>query len=101
MKTTTNAEDSQGKFAAFVLVGNKIDLRGSSASSSGGEGSDSHGQRVSKEAALAWCNQHERQLGKVPYFETSASTAENVDAAFLCLVKETLRRYDDLASSQG
>jgi len=102
LRTTTNSEDSEGKFAAFILVGNKIDLRGTSSSSSGGDSlGESVGKRVSKEAAQVWCEQHEQQLGKVPYYETSAATAENVDAAFLSLVRETLRRYDDIASSSG
>mmetsp|Transcript_16690 Transcript_16690/g.35246 ORF Transcript_16690/g.35246 Transcript_16690/m.35246 type:complete len:284 (-) Transcript_16690:198-1049(-) len=59
----------------FVLLGNKIDRP--------------EGERaVSRPAAEAWCERARlgsstEMGGPIPHFETSAKTAENVDAAFL------------------
>eukprot|EP01087_Luapelamoeba_hula_P011399 TRINITY_DN3096_c0_g1_i1.p1 TRINITY_DN3096_c0_g1~~TRINITY_DN3096_c0_g1_i1.p1 ORF type:complete len:220 (+),score=38.53 TRINITY_DN3096_c0_g1_i1:17-676(+) len=89
LKTTNNREDSQGKFAAFVVMGNKADL-----TQVDGD------QRVKREEVNAWCDKHAHQIGQVPYFETSASTGENVEQAFIALVKETLQRHDDISDQQ-
>ena len=58
----------------FVVLGNKSDL--------------SSERKVRSEDAQAWCNQN----GKLPYFETSAKDAVNVDLAFL----EAIRRLNTL-----
>jgi len=58
----------------FVVLGNKIDLEG---------------QRViSQKRALEWC----QSRGNIPYFETSAKEAINVEQAFQTVTKNALRR---------
>ncbi len=58
----------------FVVLGNKIDLEN---------------QRVvSQKRALAWC----QNKGNIPYFETSAKEAINVEQAFqVCLLRVTFQ----------
>jgi len=61
----------------FVVLGNKIDLEG---------------QRViSQQRALAWC-----QSKGIPYFETSAKEALNVEQAFQTVAKNALRQVPPL-----
>jgi Ras-related protein Rab-7A len=61
----------------FVVLGNKIDLEG---------------QRVvSTKRAQAWC----QQKGDIPYFETSAKEAINVEQAFQTIAKNALQQEPD------
>eukprot|EP00741_Cyanophora_paradoxa_P004028 tig00000754_g3913.t1 len=58
----------------FVVIGNKIDLEG---------------QRVvSAKRAIAWC----QSKGNIPYFETSAKEAINVEQAFQVIAKNALKQ---------
>mmetsp|Transcript_20722 Transcript_20722/g.46365 ORF Transcript_20722/g.46365 Transcript_20722/m.46365 type:complete len:146 (-) Transcript_20722:1103-1540(-) len=57
----------------FVVLGNKIDL-------------DS--RVVSQKRAAAWC----QAKGNVPYFETSAKEAINVEQAFLIIARNALKQ---------
>lgn len=60
----------------FVVIGNKVDLD----------------QRVvSQKRALAWC----QAKGAIPYFETSAKEAINVDQAFQVIAKNALRKDNE------
>ena len=64
----------------FVVLGNKIDLEN---------------QRVvSQKKALAWC----QAKGNIPYFETSAKEATNVEQAFQTIARNALKQEteDDL-----
>ena len=67
-------EDGRGANFPFVLLGNKIDRP---------EGE----RQVPRNRAEQWCETAglggEMGGGPIPHFETSAKTAENVDAAFL------------------
>eukprot|EP00163_Fabomonas_tropica_P009635 TRINITY_DN1945_c0_g1_i1.p1 TRINITY_DN1945_c0_g1~~TRINITY_DN1945_c0_g1_i1.p1 ORF type:complete len:206 (-),score=72.30 TRINITY_DN1945_c0_g1_i1:267-884(-) len=61
----------------FVVLGNKIDLEN---------------QRcVSPKRAQAWCQEH----GGIPYFETSAKEAINVEQAFQCVAKNALKQENE------
>ena len=53
----------------FVVLGNKSDLTGD--------------RKISEEESKSWCNQN----GKLPYFETSAKDAVNVDLAFAAAIR--------------
>ncbi|ORY40799.1 hypothetical protein BCR33DRAFT_758496 [Rhizoclosmatium globosum] len=57
----------------FVVVGNKVDLEESR-------------RQVSQKRALQWC----LQKGNIPYFETSAKEAINVDLAFQTMARNAL-----------
>jgi Ras-related protein Rab-7A len=59
----------------FVVLGNKSDL-GSSR------------RQVSQQKAKAWC----ASKGDIPYFETSAKEASNVEQAFHTIAKTALAR---------
>jgi Ras-related protein Rab-7A len=61
----------------FVVIGNKIDLES---------------QRVvPSKRALAWC----QAKGNIPYFETSAKDAINVEQAFQVIAKNALGKEDE------
>jgi len=60
----------------FVVLGNKIDL-------------DS--RVVSQKRALAWC----QAKGNIPYFETSAKEAINVEQAFQVIARNALKQESD------
>merc|ERR1719420_1042807 len=60
----------------FVVLGNKVDL-------------DS--RVVSQKRALAWC----QAKGNIPYFETSAKAAINVEQAFQTIAKNALQQETD------
>ena len=47
-------------------------------------------EQVSQKRALAWC----QAKGAIPYFETSAKEAINVDQAFQVIAKNALRKDD-------
>jgi Ras-related protein Rab-7A len=61
----------------FVVIGNKIDL--------------DHQRVVSQKRAMAWC----QQKGDIPYFETSAKEAINVEQAFQHVAKLALKQEQD------
>eukprot|EP00316_Scyphosphaera_apsteinii_P016545 CAMPEP_0119309382 /NCGR_PEP_ID=MMETSP1333-20130426/15223_1 /TAXON_ID=418940 /ORGANISM="Scyphosphaera apsteinii, Strain RCC1455" /LENGTH=203 /DNA_ID=CAMNT_0007313339 /DNA_START=67 /DNA_END=678 /DNA_ORIENTATION=+ len=60
----------------FVVLGNKVDL-------------DS--RVVSQKRALAWC----QAKGNIPYFETSAKEAINVEQAFQVIAKNALKQESE------
>mmetsp|Transcript_78783 Transcript_78783/g.211562 ORF Transcript_78783/g.211562 Transcript_78783/m.211562 type:complete len:206 (-) Transcript_78783:254-871(-) len=64
----------------FVILGNKIDVEGQRA--------------VSQKKALGWC----QSKGNIPYFETSAKEAINVEQAFQTIARNALKQEaeDDL-----
>ncbi|KAF9923382.1 hypothetical protein FBU30_006564 [Linnemannia zychae] len=59
----------------FVVIGNKIDLEDSK-------------RMISQKRALAWC----QSKGNIPYFETSAKEAINVEQAFQTIAKNALQQ---------
>jgi Ras-related protein Rab-7A len=61
----------------FVLIGNKIDLEN---------------RAVTQKRAQAWCQAN----GNIPYFETSAKEAINVDQAFQTIAKNALAQEQSL-----
>ncbi|KAI8989405.1 vacuolar biogenesis protein [Pilobolus umbonatus] len=63
----------------FVLLGNKIDVEESR-------------RMVSQKRAMAWC----QSKGNVPYFETSAKEAINVETAFQTIAKNALSQETDI-----
>ncbi|KAI8621639.1 ras-related protein rab-7 [Chytriomyces sp. MP71] len=63
----------------FVVLGNKVDLEESR-------------RQVSQKRALTWC----QQKGNIPYFETSAKEAINVDLAFQTMAKNALEQETDV-----
>ncbi|EIE86939.1 hypothetical protein G6F57_006992 [Rhizopus arrhizus] len=63
----------------FVLLGNKIDVEESK-------------RMVSQKRAMAWC----QSKGNVPYFETSAKEAINVEQAFQTIAKNALSQETDV-----
>ncbi|KAF9309704.1 hypothetical protein BG003_009443 [Podila horticola] len=58
----------------FVVIGNKIDM-------------DESKRMVSQKRAMAWC----QSKGNIPYFETSAKEAINVEQAFQTIAKNALQ----------
>ncbi|KAI9280812.1 vacuolar biogenesis protein [Sporodiniella umbellata] len=63
----------------FVLLGNKIDVEESK-------------RMVSQKRAMSWC----QSKGNVPYFETSAKEAINVEQAFQTIAKNALSQETDV-----
>ncbi|CEG64951.1 hypothetical protein CU097_003929 [Rhizopus azygosporus] len=63
----------------FVLLGNKIDVEESR-------------RMVSQKRAMAWC----QSKGNIPYFETSAKEAINVEQAFQTIAKNALSQETDV-----
>lgn len=63
----------------FVVLGNKVDV-------------DESQRAVSKKRALAWCE----SKGNIPYFETSAKEAINVDEAFQTIAKNALSQEQEV-----
>jgi len=61
----------------FMIIGNKID--------------DEKGRIVVKRRAEKWCQEH----NNVPYFETSAKEAINVETSFQELTKVALKKFED------
>ena len=66
----------------FVVLGNQI---------------DKDGRVVAQKRALAWC----QAKGNLPYFETSAKEAINVDQAFQVRRQQQRRRQQQLACERG
>eukprot|EP00049_Salpingoeca_infusionum_P018728 m.358535 g.358535 ORF g.358535 m.358535 type:complete len:200 (+) comp18169_c0_seq1:257-856(+) len=67
------ADVSSPETFPFIVVGNKADV---------------DGRVVAKEDAEAWCH----KAGGVPYVETSAKTAQNVESAFVEAARLLLKR---------
>jgi Ras-related protein Rab-7A len=63
----------------FVLLGNKVDV-------------DEGKRVVSQKKALAWC----QSKGNIPYFETSAKEAINVEQAFQTIAVNALKQETDV-----
>ncbi|KAJ3041416.1 Ras- protein Rab-7 [Rhizophlyctis rosea] len=63
----------------FVVLGNKIDMEESK-------------RQVSQKRAMTWC----QQKGNIPYFETSAKEAINVEQAFQTIAKNALQQETDV-----
>ena len=59
----------------FVVLGNKIDLTGDS-------------RVVAQKRAYSWC----QAKGNIPYFETSAKEAVNVEQAFQVIARNALKQ---------
>ncbi|GAA5881002.1 hypothetical protein JCM8115_005600 [Rhodotorula mucilaginosa] len=59
----------------FIVLGNKIDM-------------DESKRMVSQKRALTWC----QQKGNIPYFETSAKEATNVEEAFKAACRNALQQ---------
>ncbi|KAG0003856.1 hypothetical protein BGZ79_010928 [Entomortierella chlamydospora] len=59
----------------FVVIGNKIDMEESK-------------RMISQKRAMAWC----QSKGNIPYFETSAKEAVNVEQAFQTIAKNALQQ---------
>lgn len=62
----------------FVVIGNKIDMEESR-------------RMVSQKRAMTWC----QQKGNIPYFETSAKEAINVEQAFQAACKNALQQESE------
>jgi Ras-related protein Rab-7A len=62
----------------FIVFGNKIDLENS--------------RVVSQKRAMAWC----QSKGNIPYFETSAKEAINVEQAFQTVAKNAMKEEEDV-----
>jgi len=62
----------------FIVLGNKIDLENS--------------RVVSQKKALAWC----AAKGNIPYFETSAKEAINVEQAFQTVAKNAMKDEEEV-----
>ncbi|GJJ09429.1 hypothetical protein Clacol_003651 [Clathrus columnatus] len=63
----------------FVVLGNKIDVEESK-------------RQVTQKRAMAWC----QSKGNIPYFETSAKEAINVEQAFQTIAKNALQQEADV-----
>lgn len=61
----------------FIVLGNKIDLESS--------------RVVSQKRAQAWC----QSKGNIPYFETSAKEAINVEQAFQTIAKNAMKEEEE------
>ncbi|ORX53808.1 hypothetical protein BCR36DRAFT_582065 [Piromyces finnis] len=63
----------------FIVLGNKIDLEESK-------------RQISQKRAMAWC----QSKGNIPYFETSAKEAINVEQAFQQIARNALMQEADV-----
>jgi len=63
----------------FVVLGNKIDVEESK-------------RQVSQKRAMTWC----QSKGNIPYFETSAKEAINVEQAFQTIAKNALAQEEEV-----
>lgn len=61
----------------FIVLGNKIDLESS--------------RVVSQKRAQTWC----QSKGNIPYFETSAKEAINVEQAFQTIAKNAMKEEEE------
>jgi len=82
-------ESGKGKGFPFIVLGNKADKESGSGGGSGGgasvaaASSGMEQRQVPTQQAREWC----QSMGNIPYFETSAKTALNVQNAFLQAAK--------------
>jgi Ras-related protein Rab-7A len=76
----------------FVVLGNKIDLDESKRTVRNVEFSQSYNVQVSQKRAQAWC----QAKGDIPYFETSAKEAINVEQAFQTIARNALSQETDV-----
>ncbi|KAI8917700.1 ras family-domain-containing protein [Powellomyces hirtus] len=63
----------------FVVLGNKVDIEESK-------------RQVSKKRAMTWC----QQKGNIPYFETSAREAIDVEKSFQTVARNALQQESDV-----
>ena len=73
--TTPQASPHDPENFPFVVLGNKIDMEDSK-------------RMVSQKRAMTWC----QSKGNIPYFETSAKEAINVEQAFQTIAKNALQQ---------
>ena len=66
----------------FVVIGNKCDMESK--------------RKVSKSKAGSWC----KSKNQIPYFETSAKDAVNVEAAFVEIARNALKQESLKAAEQ-
>lgn len=67
----------------FVVIGNKSDMEPK--------------RKVSKSKATGWC----KSKNQIPYFETSAKDAVNVEAAFIEIARNALKQESLKAAEQS
>ncbi|XP_071483894.1 ras-related protein Rab-9A-like [Diadema antillarum] len=75
------ADIAEGESFPFVLLGNKVDV-------------EPEKRQVMADEAKQWCADN----GSVPYYETSAKTAVNVEEAFIAAVRRVVeldRKHDE------
>lgn len=91
MNTTTSSNiGSSGSSSSnqndvpFIVMGNKADK----------ESTSSDQRQVSNEEALHWCRSSVNGSGGIPYFETSAKSGLNVEAAFLKIATVAFERSE-------
>ncbi|KAK7064437.1 ras family-domain-containing protein [Favolaschia claudopus] len=68
----------------FVVLGNKIDV-------------EENKRQVTQKRAMTWC----QSKGNIPYFETSAKEAINVEQAFQTVAKNALQQEQEESLSDG
>ncbi|KAN0094352.1 rab small monomeric GTPase [Tylopilus felleus] len=73
----TQASPYDPKNFPFVVIGNKVDVEESR-------------RQVTQERAMAWC----QSKGNIPYFETSAKEAINVEQAFQTVSSKALQQCE-------
>ncbi len=80
IKISLGGESGKGGGFPFIVMGNKADKE---SGSGGGMSSGMDHRQVSSQQAREWC----QSMGNIPYFETSAKTAMNVQGAFVQAAK--------------
>jgi len=68
---------------SFVVIGNKVDLE--------------NNRQVTQKKAANWC----ASQGNIPYFETSAKEAINVEQAFQAIAKAALKKESEVEDPYG